>query len=67
MLMSATTSEDVRRLEKLMLHNPLEVSCLDLHPRQATLAAANGAGSADSIAHFRLDCNRWGRQPMYCL
>eukprot|EP00891_Asterochloris_glomerata_P006955 jgi/Astpho2/6955/e_gw1.00107.46.1_t len=58
MLMSATTSEDVRRLEKLMLHNPLEVSCLDLHPRQDTLAAANGAGSADSIAHFRLDCNR---------
>lgn len=48
-LMSATSSEDVERLQKLVLHSPTVLNLLDLG---AALAA--GSGTAHEILHFQL-------------
>jgi ATP-dependent RNA helicase DDX56/DBP9 len=45
--MSATASEDIERLQKLVLHNPTTLNLLDLG---ASLTA--GSGAAQEILHF---------------
>ncbi|KAL4423346.1 hypothetical protein ABPG77_006141 [Micractinium sp. CCAP 211/92] len=57
LLMSATSSEDVDRLTKLVLHNPLTLSLLGAATGQAGAAAAAAAagGAAAEIEHFRVD------------
>jgi ATP-dependent RNA helicase DDX56/DBP9 len=52
-LMSATSSEDVERLQKLVLHSPTVLNLLDLG---AGLAA--GSGTAHEILHFQLQVGR---------
>jgi hypothetical protein len=54
-LMSATSSEDVERLQKLVLHSPAVLNLLDLG---ASLAA--GSGTAQEILHFELQVGLWG-------
>ena len=58
MLMSATMSADVERLQKLVLHNPITLNLL----------ASKGSGKADpaqgspaEIEHFSVSTDRWGR------
>lgn len=60
MLMSATVSEDVEKLTKLILHSPISLNLL-----QPSLAAADGKdkadtviqiGVSDTIEHFSYDC-----------
>ena len=55
MLMSATTSEDVDRLQALMLHNAV-VLAVAAPPGAAGVGA--GAGTATEIEHFRIDCHK---------
>jgi ATP-dependent RNA helicase DDX56/DBP9 len=54
MLMSATTSEDVKRLQALVLHNPVALSLLDA-PKDGA-GGGNGASASTEIQHFRFDC-----------
>lgn len=62
LLMSATSSEEVERLQKLVLHNPTTLNLLgsDADPSGA---AGPGPGSAAEIAHFYIACNRCGLLP----
>lgn len=61
--MSATTSEDVDRLTKLVLHNPLSLDLLSAGAGAAgggdggaaSGAAAGAAGAAAEITHYRID------------
>ncbi|KAL4430654.1 hypothetical protein ABPG75_005910 [Micractinium tetrahymenae] len=57
LLMSATSSGDVDRLTKLVLHNPLTLNLLGAAAGQAGAAAAAAAagGAAAEIEHFRVD------------
>ena len=58
MLMSATTSEDVQRLQKLVLHNPTVIDCTQHGPDTNDLAANNAAGTSSQIQHYSIQCNR---------
>lgn len=60
MLMSATTSEDVRRLQKLVLHNPTVIDCTEQASHPNDLAASNAAGTSSQIQHHSIQCNRLG-------
>ena len=51
LLLSATTSEEVGALSKLVLHNPREVDVLRAGPG----AGALGSGVAERVAHYRLE------------
>ena len=53
--MSATSSEDVDRLQALMLHNAVVLSVAA--PAGAAGAGA-GSGTAAEIEHFRIDCHK---------
>lgn len=55
MLMSATTSEDVDRLQALMLHNAVVLS---VAAPAGPAGAGAGAGTAAEIEHFRIDCHK---------
>ncbi|BDA46069.1 ATP-dependent RNA helicase dbp9 [Coccomyxa sp. Obi] len=57
LLMSATSSEEVERLQKLVLHNPTTLNLLggDSDPSGA---AGPGPGSAAEIDHFYIACDR---------
>jgi hypothetical protein len=65
MLMSATSNEDVERLQKLVLHNPIILNLLapaDAAPGARGGAAGAGPGSAAEIEHFSVHCDRcWAR------
>ena len=66
MLMSATTSEDVQRLQKLVLHNPTVIDCTE-HGADATdLAASNAAGTSSRIQHYSIQCNRLVITCLHC-
>lgn len=56
--MSATTSEDVQRLQKLVLHNPTIIDCTDLPANMTDVTASNAAGVASTIQHFAVSCDR---------
>ncbi len=56
LLMSATTSADLERLQALVLHNPLALDLLALPDADAAAGAAAGTGSAIEIEHFSLPC-----------
>lgn len=56
--MSATTSEDVQRLQKLVLHNPTVIDCTEHGPGANDLAATNAAGTSSNIQHYSIQCNR---------
>lgn len=72
MLMSATTSEDVEQLQKLVLHNPTTLNLLSSPPGAAGGAGAaggegadgggagglgeGGSGAASEIRHFHYPC-----------
>lgn len=56
--MSATTSEDVQRLQKLVLHNPTVIDCTDMPASMTDMAASNAAGVASHIQHFGISCDR---------
>lgn len=56
--MSATTSEDVQRLQKLVLHNPTVIDCTEQGPGASDLAATNAAGTSSNIQHYSIQCNR---------
>lgn len=58
MLMSATTSEDVQRLQKLVLHNPTVIDCTEHGPGANDLATTNAAGTSSSIQHYSIQCSR---------
>eukprot|EP00955_Chlamydomonas_euryale_P094381 364852-Chlamydomonas_euryale.AAC.3 len=49
--MSATVSEDVERLTKLVLHSPVVLNLLNVGA-----SLASGSGSAVEIEHFAYDC-----------
>lgn len=67
MLMSATTSEDVQRLQKLVLHNPTVIDCTE-HGADATdLAASNAAGTSSQIQHYSIQCNRLVIPVLHCV
>jgi ATP-dependent RNA helicase DDX56/DBP9 len=59
MLMSATVSEDVEKLTKLILHSPISLNLLQ-PSSQATADGkdpnTNQIGSSDTIEHFSYDC-----------
>ena len=58
MLMSATMSADVERLQKLVLHNPITLNLL----ASGGSGKANPAqGSAAEIEHFGVSTDRWCR------
>ena len=58
MLMSATMSADVERLQKLVLHNPITLNLL----ASGGSGKANPAqGSAAEIEHFSVSTDRWCR------
>lgn len=57
--MSATTSEDVDRLTKLVLHNPLTLNLLAAAGNEEAglggdAGAASGGGAAAEISHYRI-------------
>lgn len=54
MLMSATVSEEVERLQRLVLHNPVTLNMLALGSQKDNLRT--GAGTAAEIEHFSLSC-----------
>ncbi|KAG1675397.1 hypothetical protein FOA52_012316 [Chlamydomonas sp. UWO 241] len=54
MLMSATSSDDIERLTKLVLHSPVTLNLLASGGSDGGLAA--GSGSASEIEHFLYDC-----------
>ena len=59
LLMSATSSADLERLQALVLHNPLELDLLALSEAEAAAAgggAGGAAGAATEIEHFSLPC-----------
>ncbi|GAX72585.1 hypothetical protein CEUSTIGMA_g41.t1 [Chlamydomonas eustigma] len=57
MLMSATVSEDVERLHKLILHSPVTLNLFDTDGSGATIGdLASGAGTASEIDHFSFEC-----------
>lgn len=58
MLMSATTSEDVQRLQKLVLHNPTVIDCTDQGSQANDLVTSNAAGTSSQIQHYSIHCNR---------
>ena len=65
--MSATSSEEVERLQKLVLHNPTTLNLLgsDSDPSGA---AGPGPGSAAEIDHYYIACDRHALLPcmLYC-
>jgi ATP-dependent RNA helicase DDX56/DBP9 len=63
MLMSATSSEEVERLQKLVLHNPVTLNLLQQPQGGPDGAAAaegaldvGGSGAASEITHFMTQC-----------
>eukprot|EP00884_Botryococcus_braunii_P010881 jgi/Botrbrau1/19795/Bobra.0124s0043.1 len=60
MLMSATSSEEVEKLEKLLLHNPVTLSLLtvDAPSGDPGQAPSTPSGTATEISHFYIDCSR---------
>ena len=56
--MSATTSEDVQRLQKLVLHNPTVIDCTEHGSGATHLAVSNAAGASSQIKHYSIQCNR---------
>ena len=58
LLMSATTSEDVHRLQQLVLHNPTVVDCTDTGSEANDMAGSNAAGTSSQIQHFSIQCDR---------
>ncbi|KAK9906356.1 hypothetical protein WJX75_000482 [Coccomyxa subellipsoidea] len=57
LLMSATSSAEVERLQKLVLHNPTTLNLLG-NDADASGAAGPGPGSAAEIEHFHIACDR---------
>lgn len=55
--MSATTSEEVERLQKLVLHHPVTLNLLGATADDDN-AAGPGPGSAAEIEHFSISCVR---------
>ncbi len=66
LLMSATSSEEVERLQKLVLHNPTTLNLLgsDSDPNSA---AGPGPGSAAEIDHYYVACDRHASVAMHAL
>lgn len=64
--MSATSSEEVERLQKLVLHNPITLNLLgsDSDPSGA---AGPGPGSAAEIEHYYVACDRHAPDAMHAL
>ena len=58
LLMSATTSEDVQRLQQLVLHNPTVIDCTDNGSEANDMAGSNAAGTSSQIQHFSIQCDR---------
>ncbi|DBA98784.1 TPA: hypothetical protein ACH3X1_014549 [Trebouxia sp. C0004] len=58
LLMSATTSEDVQRLQQLVLHNPTVIDCTDQGSEANDMAGSNAAGTSSQIQHFSIHCDR---------
>lgn len=61
MLMSATVSEDVEKLTKLILHSPITLDLLQpssLNGPDAKEGDAAHIGSSDTIDHFSYDCSK---------
>ncbi len=58
LLMSATTSEDVQRLQQLVLHNPTVIDCTDNASEANDMAGSNAAGTSSQIQHFSIQCDR---------
>ena len=58
LLMSATTSEDVQRLQQLVLHNPTVIDCTDHGSEANDMAGSNAAGTSSQIQHFSIQCDR---------
>ena len=56
--MSATTSEDVQRLQQLVLHNPTVIDCTDSGSEANDMAGSNAAGTSSQIQHFSIQCDR---------
>ncbi|KAK9802873.1 hypothetical protein WJX72_007990 [[Myrmecia] bisecta] len=57
LLMSATTNDDVERLQKLVLHNPLTLNLLA--PTAQGLGNEGGtSGASADISHFQVRCDR---------
>ncbi|DBB15417.1 TPA: hypothetical protein ACH3X3_003648 [Trebouxia sp. C0006] len=61
LLMSATTSEDVQRLQQLVLHNPTVIDCTDNGSEANDMAGSNAAGTSSQIQHFSIQCDREDR------
>ena len=64
MLMSATMSADVERLQKLVLHNPIT---LNLLASEGSGKANPVQGSAAEIEHFSVSTDRWCRHSVLLL
>ncbi|MEW5299598.1 MAG: hypothetical protein WDW36_002597 [Sanguina aurantia] len=67
-LMSATISDDVERLQKLVLHNPITLNLLHTNaaaaaavPGAAPTALSQGSGVSASIEHFAVVCAKEDR------
>ena len=62
MLMSATTSQEVERLQALILHNPVTLNLLGSSDGTAGTArggeAGLGPGSSPEIEHYAVRCSR---------
>lgn len=65
LLMSATSSTDVERLQKLVLHNPITLNLLQpSHGQngsstgQSDELAAGGSGAAAEIEHYSYSCSK---------
>ena len=58
LLMSATTSEDVQRLQQLVLHNPTVIDCTNNGSEANDMAGSNAAGTSSQIQHFSIQCDR---------
>ena len=67
LLMSATTSEDVQRLQKLVLHNPTVIDCTEQSSHANDLAASNAAGTSSQIQHYSIPCDRLGGTLCACV
>ncbi len=66
LLMSATTSEDVQRLQKLVLHNPTVIDCTDQGAEANDLAGSNAAGTSSQVQHFSVQRDRLGTR-VHCV
>ena len=64
--MSATTSKDVQRLQKLVLHNPTVIDCTDMPASMTDMAASNAAGVASHIQHYGISCDRYAQIHFVC-